>query len=248
MTKPDQASCARAARRVSLLAALALLWIAPSARADAVIGNGQAATESRAIGAFDAIGLSGSIGLQLRQGSPTALVVHADANLLPMLETVVEGDQLKVRWKHGTSLRTNSRTWVEVTAPQVRAIASAGSGDVTIDAMKVPRLALSLQGSGDVRANALQSDELSLGIAGSSTVTLAGRAARVSINVSGSGGIEAAELRADDVRVNIAGSGDASVHAERALSVSIAGSGNVTYSGDATVQRAIAGSGTVRKR
>jgi hypothetical protein len=247
MMQLRSATFAGSARRGSLLAALALCAALP-ARAVEVIGNGQAASESRPIGAFEAIGLSGSIGLQLRQGSPTALVVHADANLLPLLETVVEGDQLKVRFKRGTSLRTNSRAWVEVTAPQVHAIANAGSGDITIDAMKVPRLALSLHGSGGVQAKALQSDELSLGLAGSSAVKLAGQVARVSINVSGSGAIEAAELRADDVKISIAGSGDASVNAVRNLTVSIAGSGNVTYSGEPTLQRAIAGSGTVRKR
>ena len=250
MNHPHAATRSRTTRRLALLAALALPWAAATmpARAEAVVGNGQAANESRPIGEFDSIGLSGSIGLHLRQGSPTALVVHADANLLPLLETVVEGAQLQVRWKHGTSLRTDSRTWVEVTAPQVHAIASAGSGDITIDAMNVPRLALSLHGSGGVQAKGLQSDELSLGLAGSNRVTLAGHAARVSMNVSGSGGIEAADLRADDVRVSVAGSGNASVNAARTLTVSIAGSGNVIYSGDPTVQRAIAGSGTIRKR
>jgi hypothetical protein len=245
MTQPHRT--ARVARRCAVLAALVLPWIAAlPARAEVVIGNGQGASEPRPVGHFDAIGLSGSIGLQLRQG-PSAVVVHADANLLPLLETVLEGDQLRVHWKRGTSVRTHSRAWVEVTAPQVRSISSAGSGDIAIDAMKVPRLALSLHGSGAVHAKALQSDDLSLGLDGSSVVKLTGRASRVSIDVSGSGAIEAGELRADDVRVSIAGSGDASVSAARTLNVSIAGSGTVTYSGDPTVQRAIAGTGSVLK-
>ena len=96
MNRPIQAIRAQTTRRAALLAALALssAAVAWPAHADVVIGNGQPASESRPIGAFDAIGLSGGIGLQLRQGTPTALVVHADANLLPLLETVVEGDQL----------------------------------------------------------------------------------------------------------------------------------------------------------
>src|SRR5262245_17959083 len=187
-----------ATRRTALLAAVVLssIAVAMPARADTVVGNGQAGSEPRPVGGFDAIGLSGSVGLQLRQGSPAALVVHADANLLPLLETVVEGNELKVRWKRGTSVRTSSRAWVDVTAPQVRAIASAGSGDITIDSLKVPRLAVSLHGSGALRAQALHSDDVTLGLAGSSAVKLAGQAARVAIDVSGSGGVEAAELRA----------------------------------------------------
>jgi len=69
MMQLRSATFAGSARRGSLLAALALCAALP-ARAVEVIGNGQAASESRPIGAFEAIGLSGSIGLQLRQGSP----------------------------------------------------------------------------------------------------------------------------------------------------------------------------------
>jgi hypothetical protein len=219
------------------------------ARADVVVGNGKAASESRSTGEFNAISLKGGLALELRQGSPASVVVHGDSNLLPLLESTIEPDQtLLLRWRPGTSVRLNSRTWVEVTAPQIRAVSSAGSGDITIDGMKVPRLAVSINGSGGVHAKALNNEELSLGIAGSGNVSLAGRATRLSIDLSGSGGIDAAELRADDVRVSIAGSGDASVHAARTLAVSIAGSGGVTYSGGPTVQRSIAGSGSVRKR
>jgi len=47
----------------------------------------------------------------------------------------------------------------------------------------------------------------------------------------------------------IAGSGDASVAAQKSLSVSIAGSGDVEYVGPATLaQSRIAGSGSVRQR
>jgi putative autotransporter adhesin-like protein len=230
---------------------LALPWIAgvTPAHADTVVGSGKAASETRAIAAFSAISLKGSLALELRQGSPTSVVVHGDDNLLPLVESIVDSDQtLQLHWKNGTSVRTGTRTWVEVIAPQIRAVSSAGSGAITIDTMKVPRLALSTSGSGDVRAKALNNDELSLAISGAGKASLVGRAARVQLDISGSGGIDATELRADDVSVSIAGSGAASVHAARTLAVSIAGSGDVTYSGDPTVQRSIAGSGQVRKR
>jgi hypothetical protein len=127
-------------------------------------------------------------------------------------------------------------------------VSSAGSGDITIDTMKVPQLSLSISGSGSVRAKALNTDELSLRIARSGSADLAGRTARLDIDLSGSGGMDAADLRADDVHVIIAGSGSASMHAARTLAVNIAGAGDVTYSGEPTVQRAIVRSGRVRKR
>ncbi|HEU5295954.1 MAG TPA: head GIN domain-containing protein [Burkholderiaceae bacterium] len=231
------------------LLALSLLAVAPVSHAETVVGNGTAASETRTPGAFNAIGLQGGLALEVRQGSPASVVVHADSNLVPLIESVVEGDHaLRLRWKPGTSVRTTSRAWVEVTAPQIGALSSAGSGDITIDGMKMPRLAVSIQGSGALRAKALDVDDLSLATSGSAELKLAGRAARVNVDLSGSGGIETSALHADDVRVGIAGSGNANVHAARTLAVSIAGSGDVTYSGDPSVQRAIAGSGQVRKR
>ena len=228
------------------------LWFAAAgtaAWADTVVGNGQAASQARSTGEFDAVALQGGFALELRQGGPAAVVVRGDSNLLPLLESVVESDRaLHLRWKHGVSVRTESRTWVEVTAPQIRALSSAGSGDITIDTLKAPQLSVSISGSGSVRATSLNNDELSLTIAGSGSASLAGQATRLDINLSGSGGVDAAQLRADEVRVSVAGSGDAAVHAARSLAVGIAGSGNVSYSGEPKLQRAIVGSGHLRKR
>jgi len=231
------------------LPALSFIAMGAPARGDTVIGNGKMASQVRSTGEFNAIALQGGLALELRQGGPAAVIVHGDSNLLPLLESVVEsGPTLQLRWKQGTSVRTENRTWVEVTVPQIRAVSGTGSGDITIDTLKTPRLSVAISGSGSMRAKSLNNDELSLTIAGSGSASLAGQATRLNIDLTGSGGVDADQLRADEVGVSIAGSGDAGVSAARTLAVSIAGSGNVTYSGEPTVQRAIVGSGHVRKR
>jgi hypothetical protein len=242
----------RATLSSCLLFALAVPLLAgsPAARAaDVIVGNGKAASESRATAEFNAVSISGGLPLRLKQGSPASVVVHGDANLLPLIETTVEGDKtLHLRWKPNTSVRTTAKLWIDVVAPQVQALTSAGSSDVEIDTMKVPQLAVSVRGSGDVRAKGLDADAVSLAIRGSGDMKLAGRAAKLSVDLAGSGNVEAADLRCDDVTVGIAGSGNAVVHASRKLSASIAGSGDVVYIGEPSVQRSIAGSGSVRKR
>jgi hypothetical protein len=232
-----------------LLLTLLLIAAAPAVWAEPVAGNGKAASETRNTGDFHAISMSGGMALKLRQGSPASVVVHADSNLLPLIEAVVEGDRsLKLRWKRGVTVRSHVPPFVEVVAPQVQAVASSGSGDIEIQTMKVPRLSLSIRGSGDVRAKDLNTADFAISIAGSSDLKLAGQASRLTIEVSGSGNIDAGELRCDDVTVGIAGTGDAMVHASRKLVASIAGSGDIRYSGEPSVQQSIAGSGSVRKR
>lgn len=217
--------------------------------AERVNGSGQPATEARSVGEFNAISVAGGIDLKVRQGAQASVTATADNNLLPLLETVVEGDKtLQVRWKRGSSIHTRSKTQVEIVAVQLRAIASAGSSDIDVDTLKAPQLALSISGAGDIRAKGLSLDEMSIAISGSGDVSASGLSGKLRVKIAGSGDVKTDGLKADDVTVSIAGSGDASVHAEKTLSVAVAGSGDVTYSGNAVVKSSVAGSGSVRRR
>jgi hypothetical protein len=232
-----------------LLLALLLFAAAPAAWAQTLVGNGHAASEPRTVAAFNAIASSGGLALRVRQGSPAAVTVHGDANLLPMIEAVVDANQtLQLRWQRGLSVRTTARTWVDVVAPQVEAVSGAGSGGIRIDTMKVPRLALAIKGSADLDVKDLRTEALQVSVSGSGDVELAGQATRVAIELSGSGEVDADDLHADEVTIGIRGSGGVGVHASRKLVASIAGSGHVRYRGEPSVQQSIAGSGSVRKR
>jgi hypothetical protein len=242
------------ARLLLIVAALGALAVAPpAAAADAVVGSGTVAADTRRPGEFDAVAVSGGIGLRVRQASAPAATVRGDDNVLPLVETVVEerrhGRTLVVRFARGRSIRTRQPVTVEVDAVRLRAIESVGSGDVVVERFDTPSLELSMSGSGDVALQALRTDALELSLAGSGDVKAEGRAARLSLAIAGSGDADLSGLDSDQVEVSIAGSGDARVVARKAIDVSIAGSGDVSYSGGATqVSTSVAGSGSVRAR
>jgi hypothetical protein len=247
----------QAAGTALLAAALALaslgLGSAPAWAAERVAGSGNSATEIRdGLGEFEAIALRGSIDLVVRQGSPSAVSVTADDNLLALVETTVQGGsggpRLVVRWKPGTSIHTRSKVTVQVTTPRLGALASAGSGDIRVEALDTPRLELSLSGSGDAALARLKTEELRISISGSGDVKAEGQASRLRISIAGSGDVDATRLPTDEASVSIAGSGDVAVTAVKKLSVSIAGSGDVIYTGEPEVTRSVAGSGTVKRR
>lgn len=217
------------------LVCLTLVPLAPlTAQAGSVAGSGRSATESRSLAEFQALALSGSMDLVLRQGAVQSVQVQADDNLLPLLETVVEstgnGATLLVRWKKGQSLHTRSKVLVTVVVPKLSAVAASGSGDIRVEAFNTPALKLSLSGSGDARLQGLTTEELGLSISGSSDVVASGSATRLKISIAGSGDVRMADLKSDEVTVNIAGSGD------------------VSYTGNAAVKSRVAGSGSVNKR
>ncbi|WP_395698789.1 head GIN domain-containing protein [Aquabacterium sp.] len=229
-----------------------LLTVLPgSARAaDWVVAAGPVSSETRQVGEFSGIAVSGGINLKVRQGDKEAVQVRAEANLLPYLETVIEGGNrtLMVRWKKGSSLRIKGTPMVDITVVKLESIASSGSSDIAVDTLKAPQLSVSIAGAGDVGLNTLTGDELSVKIAGSGDFKASGQVGKLKISVSGSGDVQTEALKADEVSVSIAGSGDAAVHAAKTLSVSIAGSGDVSYSGDPQVRSSIVGSGTVARR
>lgn len=215
-------------------------------------GSGVVQTQARAVSGFNAIAVSGSIDVVVRQTGREAAEVKADDNLLPLIETVVEagseGRTLKVRWKSGESVHTKADAVVTVDVKELSAIATAGSGDVKVESLKAPKFSLSISGSSDAKLDGLAADELSVRISGSGDVKAAGSAQRLEIKISGSGDVDAQALQSDDVAIAIAGSGDAAVVANRKLAISIAGSGDVVYSGAAAVSQSVAGSGSVRKK
>jgi hypothetical protein len=212
-----------------------------------IVGSGQAATEKRAVGAFDAVSVSGNMKLVVRQAAAVAVQVKADDNVLPVLETVVEGGTLSVRYRRGTSVSTRTPVVVEVDASTLKALSASGSGDIDLDSFKTPALNLSISGSGDVRFKGLDTDNLGLSISGSGDARGDGRAAKLKISIAGSGDVKFGSLASDEVRVSIAGSGSAVVQATRTLEASIAGSGDVRYTGNATVSSRVAGSGSIKK-
>lgn len=233
-------------------AAVGLLALTPAAASAATLGSGKSATEARSLPAFNAIQLQGPIDLSVRQGPQQPVQVQADDKLLALLETVVEqtasGPTLVARFKPGESWYSRVRIHLTVTVPTLNSITAAGSGDLRIESLSVPALALVLSGSGDARFDALSTEDFKVRISGSGDVSAKGSATRVNVSIAGSGDVHLSELKADAVEVSIAGSGDAAVQARKSLNVRIAGSGDVSYSGDAQVRSTVAGSGSVSKR
>ena len=214
-----------------------------------VVGSGKSATETRQVRDFQAISSRGSMNVVVRQSDHEAVQVKGDDNIVPLVETTLEGHTLVVAMKKGANISTRSDLVVTVDVIALNAISSSGSGDVRIESLKTPALKISLSGSSDAKLMSLRAGDLDISISGSGDVGGAGSAGRLHVDIAGSGDVRLQDLPADDVSVGIAGSGDAEVTANKTLKVSVAGSGDVTYHGaGALVKSSIAGSGSITHR
>ena len=232
---------------LSLLSGSAMAWEWSWPFGASVSGSGHVSKTQRQVSAFKGVSLELPSSVEIVQGETEDLVIEADDNIAPMIETVVEGGQLRIRLAE--RFKSVKPTVLKLTL-HVRAleqISISGSGDVNARKLQSPTLELRIAGSGDVRLAALQTDSLSVSISGAGDFFAAGRADTARYSIAGSGDIKTSALASKNVKISIAGSGDAAVWASQTLNVSIAGSGDVAYYGDATVTRSVAGSGRIRK-
>lgn len=240
---------------LSLLALAGALAL-PSAPAQAswefgtknVVGSGHASSVRRDLAAFHEIGVNLPAKIELVQGDSEAIVIEADDNLLPLIETVVTNGELTIRPVKGVNLKGNSRIKITLNVRNVDKLSLASSADVSAARLTAAKLASSIAGSGRITIQDLQSDTLSVSIAGSGRFEAQGAAKTMDANIAGSGDISASKLSAHDVKISIAGSGDATVWVRKGLTVSIAGSGNVRYYGEGALRdSSTMGSGHVKQ-
>ncbi|MET3131506.1 hypothetical protein AAKU55_001768 [Oxalobacteraceae bacterium GrIS 1.11] len=241
--------------RPLVLAMVALALAAPATPALAspldwltggqVSGSGQLQKQRRPLEHFDAVALNFPANVELRLGDNESVSIETDANILPMLETVVENGTLKIRSSkrnlHPTKLK------IVVQAKKVTSLSVGGSGSLQADALHGGTLRFDVGGSGTIDVGQLDGKDVVVAIGGSGNFKAGGVAEHFSVSIGGSGNVDASRLGAAEVQVSIGGSGKAMVWARQSLQASIAGSGDVHYYGDPQVSRSVQGSGQVKR-
>ncbi len=211
------------------LAVLVLATLACSALSldmNRVVGSGHVISESRTVAEFTAVELQGSADVTVVPGSKQSVVVEADDNIVPLIETTVNNGTLVIGTRPSTSFSTPNRVQVTVTMNNPNHVALSGSGSLNVSGVTGPDITVDLAGSGEI--------------------TVTGTADRVTINLPGSGNVDCDGLKARSAKVTLMGSGTILVYASESLDANILGSGTIRYSGNpAQVTKQISGSGTI---
>lgn len=226
---------------ILLLASLSII------SCNSITGNGNVTRENRNLSEINTIRTSGSIDVEIINGSTYSLIVEDDANIIPYIITEISGGVLNVHYKNGYSI-LNDHAKVMVTVPSIDKVATSGSGDVsTSGTLKSNNeLVFSTSGSGDIKAD-VDAPAIKVDGSGSGDISLSGRTKNFDCSMSGSGDIRCGNLKSENATIHVAGSSDVHVFASVSLKVNVAGSGDVYYAGNPpTPEIHIAGSGTVQ--
>ena len=189
-------------------------------------GNGDIKTEERPTAAFAELDAGGAFAIEWHNGSP-ALQITTDENLLPLIESDVVDNTLR--------LRTREHIWptrgikVVISSPNRTGGKMRGAVKLIVTQLSGPTFALESKGA--------------------SEVTLDGSVDRLLVDMTGASQLAADKLQAKTAEISTTGAGDAEVAVSDTLKVVITGAGKVTYSGNPpTISKQITGAGSIRHK
>ncbi len=198
-------------------------------QAETVKGNGKLAEQNRQLGDFQAIRSEGAWNLDVSIGAAPSIRIKADENLLPIIETLVEANQLVIRFKdrQDVHVKNTNSLKIEVTVPELRAYSHAGVGKTAFHGLKGEKFSVNYMGAGLVSGT--------------------GKVDKFDVVAKGTGALDFSALKSREAVVGLSGVGSVSVYASDSLSAKVDGIGSLTYYGNpGKISKTVSGIGVVR--
>lgn len=192
-------------------------------------GSGVIKEASRPVEKFSRVMLALPATVTIVQGPTESLTISTDDNLLPLMSTRVENDELIIDADKNRGFSTKESIKIRLTVKSLNSIRINGSGDVIGDQLQSDKFDILIAGSGDVKFKSIRADQFTIGIKGSGDVAIDALTSKsVDASIHGSGDIKLPSLQAAQVNISVNGSGDvfAAGNAEK-IDIDIMGSGDV---------------------
>jgi hypothetical protein len=237
--------------RQIIIVAISSVMLFPACRqifAKRINGNGNIITQTRSAGQFNSIDVGGSIDVYVKQDSVRSIKVEADENLQQYIETINDGDLLRIKTEEGFNINSSRKIKVYVSGPMFKSLDVSGACDLFGDGNIKSSSAIDIGLSGSCHATLdIDAPKVSADLSGSCSVNLKGQTKDFDIKGSGSMELKCFDLLAENVDLDISGAGDAEVYSSVKLSGSISGSADVRYKGAAQTSIETSGSSSIKK-
>ncbi len=232
-------------------------------------GSGHVVTEKRPAAPFRKLAAEQGVEVLIDDAAGDSFTVEADDNLLPLVETKVENETLRVRVTGSLTTRNPIRVTAaspdlsEAAASSDASVAAAkasgdvvrltadSSGEVTVDEVQGDEIELAANSSGHVTAKRLDGQKLRVAVSSAGHITAAGKVDRQQVAASSSGQYEGGELASRTASVDLSSAGSALVQAAEEITGVVSSAGRVLYVGDPakiSVETSSAGSVTKTDR
>ncbi len=192
-----------------------------------VKGSGNIASETRDVGSFSGVDVSGIFQVEITAQKDFAIEIEADDNLLSLIKTEVRGGVLRIETEKRVS--TSNPLKIRISAPDIENIEASGASRVSLTNVK--------------------NDELRVDTSGASKINISGETVNLLIEVSGASSIDAENLKAENANVDACGASHVSVFATGELKSDASGASKIVYSGSPkNIEKKSSGASSVREK
>lgn len=182
--------------------------------------------QTRNVGQFNKIAISGPMNLIVDAGKPFAVSVQGDARFIGRVSTQVVNGELRISMNDNMSTNIRKHDRVVVSLPSL----------ISFDA----------EGAGLARLNNVKGERLDVDYTGAGSLVINGKVRHVRIEAEGVGEVDTKNLIAQEADVSFEGIGSVSIYASEKLTAEVEGMGELTYYGNPKiVNKSVSGIGKV---
>jgi hypothetical protein len=202
-----------------------------------VAGSGDLVSEVREVAGFDRIVHAGLGNVVVTLGGDESLTIETDDNILPYIETSVEGGRLEIGVTPGFDIAPTQPVSYQVGATELAGLELSGVGNVRLGDWETEEATLSLTGVGDIDVDGLSAVSLEVALEGVGTITVSGDVEEQTVLAADVGRYDGAELRSRVASVEAREVAATTVWVTDELDITIADRGSVSYYGQPQVTR-----------
>lgn len=209
-------------------------------------GSGKVVNQTKATVGVNQVSLDGIGTLIIQQGDNESLTVEAEDNVLPHIQSNINGNKLEIKYDSNTPAPTKDVKFY-LTVKDLNSVSLSGAGKVETRGLKTNSLTLSINGAGNGNMTGLDINKLTVNISGAGKLFMVGKSTDQTVTISGAGEYSARDLQSTTTTLTINGAGKGTINASNILNAIINGSGEINYLGSPQVNQQINGAGSVKQ-
>lgn len=210
-------------------------------------GNGNVISEERPVTSnFTEVRGSSGLDVYLTHGETPQIIVEADENLLPYIETEIEGGKLKISTSGNIGRSTAKKVFVTFTELN-RIEASSGAEVVTNSVVESQNLSLRSSSGADLEVSVFSENLIAKASSGAEMV-ISGKASNLEADASSGSEIEAKDLKVITCKAEASSGAEVIVNVKDRLTTNATSGGEINYYGNpVSVDSNKSRSGSVKK-
>ncbi len=212
-----------------------------------VRGSKNVVSEVRDVGLFNAIQVSNALDLVVSIGEQFHIEVKADDNIVPLINTDVEDNVLKIFIERGYTLRNVKSQKVYITLPLLTSISASGASSVSFtNPVKSDAFSIRASGASDIM---LEADLafLEVRLSGASDLKITGFSEYTNARLSGASDMKSYAFACDLLEAVLSGASDINITVNKKIIGNLSGASDIRFKGNPVVDVKTSGSSSVRR-